>query len=124
MRYDDWDILVFPSPRDASLDAGKEAKVPVKEFKVACHVVPDVEASRRGLHSGLPIMTCFIPSLPAGSPFHISIHNWRTPEISQYTKNYSKHWDLAKFEARIFIDGKIAAYVLPSKSSPLQGFGF
>ncbi|EJT71311.1 hypothetical protein GGTG_10570 [Gaeumannomyces tritici R3-111a-1] len=109
MRYDDWDILVFPTQLDASPDDGQEAKVPVKEFKVACHVVPDMEASQRGLHSGLPIMACFIPSLPAGSPFHVSIHNWRTPDISQYTKNYSKHWELAKFEARIFIDGRVAA---------------
>lgn len=31
MRYDDWDILLFP----------RDCKIPVKEFKVACHVVQD-----------------------------------------------------------------------------------
>jgi hypothetical protein len=32
MRYEDWDILIFP----------KGSSAPVKEFKVACHVVHDV----------------------------------------------------------------------------------
>lgn len=31
MRYEDWDILLFP----------RDCKVPFKEFKVACHVVHD-----------------------------------------------------------------------------------
>lgn len=31
MRYEDWDILLFP----------RDGKVPLKEFKVACHVVHD-----------------------------------------------------------------------------------
>lgn len=31
MRFDDWDILLFP----------RDCKVPVKEFKVACHAIHD-----------------------------------------------------------------------------------
>ena len=31
MRYEDWDILLFPGT----------SKAPIKEFKVACHVVHD-----------------------------------------------------------------------------------
>lgn len=31
MRYEDWDILLFP----------RDGKVPLREFKVACHVVHD-----------------------------------------------------------------------------------
>ena len=31
MRYENWDILLFP----------RDCKVPIKEFKVACHVVYD-----------------------------------------------------------------------------------
>lgn len=31
MRYQDWDILLFPT----------DCKIPIKEFKVACHVVHD-----------------------------------------------------------------------------------
>jgi hypothetical protein len=33
MRYENWDILLFP--------VAGETKVPMKEFKVACHVVHD-----------------------------------------------------------------------------------
>jgi hypothetical protein len=32
MRYEDWDVLLFPL----------DCKVPLKEFKAACHVVHDL----------------------------------------------------------------------------------
>lgn len=35
MRYEDWDILIFP----------RGSKTPVREFKTACHVVPDLGVS-------------------------------------------------------------------------------
>jgi len=101
MRYENWDVLIFPS--------GRESKVPTKEFKVACHVVPDGEFSHcHGAH-GLPVMTCFIPSFQSGTRFHISIHSWKTPEISQFTRSFSKHPELVKFEARILVDGRLVA---------------
>jgi hypothetical protein len=103
MRYEDWDILLFP--------AGLESKVPMKEFKVACHVVPDGELSHAHGSQGLPVMTCFIPGIAVGAPFQISVHNWHTPEVSQFTRTYSKHAELVKFEARIFIDGRVVALV-------------
>lgn len=31
MRYEDWDVLLFP----------KDSKIPLKEFKTQCHVVHD-----------------------------------------------------------------------------------
>ena len=31
MRYDDWDVILFP----------KESHVPIQEFKTACYVAPD-----------------------------------------------------------------------------------
>lgn len=37
MRYEDWDVLLFP--------VNEDSKVPIKEFKVACHVVHDVGES-------------------------------------------------------------------------------
>ena len=101
MRYGDWDILLFPS--------GKDSKVPVKEFRIACHVVPDIELANNPGSFGLPVMTCFIPGLPHGSPFHISVHSWKAPEISQFTKNYSKHSELVKFEARVLVDGRLVS---------------
>ncbi|KAM0258600.1 hypothetical protein ACHAQJ_003771 [Trichoderma viride] len=38
MRFEDWDILLFP----------RDCKVPVKEFKVACHAIHDAGASKNG----------------------------------------------------------------------------
>lgn len=101
MRYDDWDVILFP--------AGRDSKIPVKEFKVQCHVVPDQELAHMHGQAGLPVMTCFIPSLPAGSPFQISMHAWKAPDISLFTKTYSRHTEFVKFEARIFIDGRLVA---------------
>jgi hypothetical protein len=113
MRYQDWDVLLFPS-------AQADSRIPMKEFKVLCHVVPDTESSHLAHASfGLPVMTCFIPALPAGTAFHISIHSWATPEISQFTKAYSKHTELAKYEARIMIDGRMVAYVAARSSTHL-----
>ncbi|KAK4162434.1 hypothetical protein QBC43DRAFT_79194 [Cladorrhinum sp. PSN259] len=102
MRYDDWDVILFP--------AGRDAKIPFKEFKVACHVVPDLELSHiHGAASSMPVMTCFIPSLTAGNAFQISIHNWKHPKISAFTRAYSKHTDLVRFEARVLLDGRFVA---------------
>ncbi|KAK4226624.1 hypothetical protein QBC38DRAFT_219588 [Podospora fimiseda] len=116
MRYDDWDVILFPIAR--------ESNVPMKEFKVACHVVPDHELSHlngatnpNGSSPGLmPVMTCFVPSLPAGHPFQISLHSWTTPKISTFTKTaYSKHLDLVKFEARVLLDGRLVASAILDK---------
>lgn len=57
-------------------------------------------------------MTCFMPGMPQGTQFNISLHCWKTPEISQFTQSYSKHAELVKFEARVLLDGRLVAYVL------------
>lgn len=103
MRYDDWDVILFP--------AGRDSKIPFREFKVACHVVPDLELAHIHGAVGIPVMTCFVPSLPANAPFQVSIHYWRRPEISQFTRTYSKHAELVKFEARVMLDGRLVACV-------------
>ncbi|KAI0022978.1 hypothetical protein F4780DRAFT_121468 [Xylariomycetidae sp. FL0641] len=99
MRYEDWDVLLFP----------KDSKVPIKEFKTNCHVVHDAEFAYTHGSFGLPTMTCFMPGLSPGTPFNISLHCWKTPDISQFTKNYSKHPELVKFEARVLVDGRLVA---------------
>ncbi|KAL2176540.1 uncharacterized protein P884DRAFT_225430, partial [Thermothelomyces heterothallicus CBS 202.75] len=101
MRYDDWDVILFP--------AGRDSKIPFKEFRVACHVVPDLELAHIHGAVGIPVMTCFVPSLAPGTAFQISIHCWRKPNLSQFTRAYSKHTELIKFEARILIDGRLVA---------------
>lgn len=61
-------------------------------------------------------MTCFIPSLPVGAPFYISVHAWSAPEISQLARTYSNHPELVKFEVRILVDGELVGYVVLPKS--------
>lgn len=101
MRYDDWDVLLFP--------IDWESKIPLKEFRVACHVIPDTELSHAHGSLEIPIMTCFIPSLNPAARFHISIHSWEHPTVSQFTRTYSKHSESARFEARVLIDGRMVA---------------
>ncbi|CAN9106682.1 unnamed protein product [Alternaria alternata] len=62
MRYDDWDVILFP----------KDSHVPIQEFKTACYVSPE-EYGRQ-----LPTLTCYINSLPTSTPFRISVHSWAT----------------------------------------------
>lgn len=56
----------------------------------------------------LPTVTSFIPGLPTGDPFRISLHSWQNPDISRYIQTLKKPTDLVLFEARVFIDGRIA----------------
>lgn len=64
---------------------------------------------------GLPTVCGFIPSLAAGTPFQISIHSWSAPSVSQFTRCYSKYGECANFEARVFVDGQLVAYVDDSR---------
>ncbi|KAH8675274.1 hypothetical protein BX600DRAFT_167939 [Xylariales sp. PMI_506] len=108
MRYEDWDVLLFP----------KDSKVPLKEFKTQCHVVHDHEFAIAHGSYGLPTMTCFVPGLSTGTFFNISLHCWNQPEISQSTtKQFSEHLELVQFEARVFVDGAMVA----SASFELKG---
>ena len=84
---------------------------------MACHVVPEIELSHIHGSAGVPTMTCFVPSLRPGTPFNISIHCWGTLEISPFARAYSEHADLVRFEARILIDGRMVAFVLPQGES-------
>jgi hypothetical protein len=56
----------------------------------------------------LPTVTSFVPSLPAGAAFRVSIHCWQNPEVSRYIQNLKKDSDNVVFESRLFIDGRIA----------------
>ncbi|KAM5368504.1 hypothetical protein ACJZ2D_009481 [Fusarium nematophilum] len=99
MRYEDWDVLLFP----------RGGGVPFKEFRIICGVVLDTELTNINGSFGLPTVTCFVPSLAPGTPFQISIHSWNSPGISQFTRSYTKHHKDVKFEMRLFIDGQLVA---------------
>jgi hypothetical protein len=118
MRYQDWDVLVFP----------ELSKIPLQEFKTSCQVIQDpgkyifpnlmakhglimlqIEAHSLQVNTHLlPTVTSFIPGLPTGAGFRISIHSWRNPVCSRYIESLKKPGDAVVFEARLFIDGRMA----------------
>lgn len=101
MRYLDWDVLVFP----------EACKVPSQEFQTSCAVFPDPEPHvKQTTQHYLPIVHSFIPGLPAGTGFRISIHSWRDPMGSKYIETLKRPGDTLTFEARVFIDGRLAGY--------------
>ncbi|KAK8144430.1 hypothetical protein G3M48_005835 [Beauveria asiatica] len=108
MRYQDWDVLLFP----------RDGQVPLKEFRVACHVVHDDELSHINSSPKLPTVCCFVPSLPPGAPYKVSIHSWSTPPISQSTRSYGKFADRVVFEVRLFVDGRFVSSASVNRAGP------
>ncbi|KAM0203070.1 hypothetical protein ACHAPI_001242 [Fusarium lateritium] len=102
MRYEDWDVLLFE----------QESGVPFREFNVACHVIQH-EESLSPHASALPTVTCFVPSLKAGTPFRISIHSWK-PIVRQLVED----GECPVFEFKLFIDGDLVASI--SKPNSIQ----
>ena len=54
----------------------------------------------------LPIVTSFVPSLPVGAPFSVSMHSWQSPQLSGTIQN--SDCNSVVFEARLFLDGRLA----------------
>ncbi|KAE8548509.1 hypothetical protein EYB25_008887 [Talaromyces marneffei] len=115
MRYTSWDVLLFP----------ERSKVPIQEFRTQCCVVSDKDSSylnvpyftpqllysQRSLGQ-LPILTSFIQSLPAQSPFRISIHSWEKPQPSRILESLMHPEDCVLFEVRIYTDNVCVAGTL------------
>lgn len=87
MRYQDWDVLLFPaalispasphstadggSSNDIAPNSTTDPRIPVKEFRTTCHAEITANSPQ-----AVPLLTCFVPSLPKGVPFQISVHSW------------------------------------------------
>ncbi|KAJ5621993.1 hypothetical protein N7528_005225 [Penicillium herquei] len=110
MRYENWDILLFP----------EGSKVPVQEFKTQCYVTKDTESPYlqvpdilspqqyfrvQGNVGQVPVLTSFVPSMPKDSPFRVSIHSWEKPHPSRFIEKIMQPDDILVFEARVLIDG-------------------
>lgn len=52
-----------------------------------------------------PILTSFIPSLPNGTAFRVSIHSWIRPQASSTLRMYKSDSESTLFQARIYVDG-------------------
>ncbi|KAL2832274.1 hypothetical protein BJY01DRAFT_260269 [Aspergillus pseudoustus] len=114
MRYENWDVLLFPA----------NSKVPVQEFKTQCFVTRDRDSpylhnpafagpaayyQPHGNFGQLPVLTTFIPSLSSNTPFRVSIHTWEQPHSSRLMESLLQPDDTALFEVRIFVDGLCVA---------------
>ncbi|KAE8377437.1 hypothetical protein BDV26DRAFT_304935 [Aspergillus bertholletiae] len=110
MRYENWDVLLFP----------EDSKVPIQEFKTQCFVIKDrgspylhnpalVNPTSYCLPQGnmglLPVLTTFIPSVSPNTPFRVSVHSWERPRPSRLMESLLQPDDVLLFEVRIFIDG-------------------
>ena len=59
----------------------------------------------------LPTLSCFIPSLPHGCPFRVSLHSWQIPVASRATVSLAPQESMIGFEAKVLLDGKVTACV-------------
>ncbi|KAL2864896.1 uncharacterized protein BJX67DRAFT_373538 [Aspergillus lucknowensis] len=123
MRYENWDVLLFPA----------NSKVPIQEFKTQCFVTRDRESpylhnpafagpaayyQPHGNFGQVPVLTTFIPSLPPNSPFRVSIHTWDQPHPSRLMESLLQPDDASMFEVRIFVDGLcVAASIFSQRTS-------
>jgi len=91
MRFQDWDILLFP---DGS-------HVPIQEFRTACFLVQDGSLQT-------PTLITYVPSLPRGTPFNISLHSWTQPRFSPGLGLFygRKNLENAAWGVRIIVDGE------------------
>jgi 1-acyl-sn-glycerol-3-phosphate acyltransferase len=114
MRYENWDVLLFP----------EGSRVPIQEFKTQCFVTKDTESPYlqtqnvlgpnayyrvQGSYGQIPILTSFIPSLDRDTPYRISIHNWDKPRPSRVIESLMLPDDVLLYEARVFVDGSCVA---------------
>ncbi|KAF2207318.1 hypothetical protein CERZMDRAFT_102595 [Cercospora zeae-maydis SCOH1-5] len=99
MRFEDWDVLIFPG-------TGPEAHIPIQEFGVECYGVTDNRLLKDETITA-PLMTCFIPSLRAGEPFQISLHSWK-PRPFNFRPAGEPHPDRPQvWQFKITVDGNV-----------------
>ncbi|KAF9883115.1 hypothetical protein FE257_004094 [Aspergillus nanangensis] len=115
MRYENWDVLLFP----------ESSKVPIQEFKTQCFATKDRESpylyspaftnpgasyyQPQGSLGLLPVLTTFIPSIRLNTPFRVSVHCWDKPRPSRLMNSLLQPDDSMLFEVRIVIDGRTVA---------------
>lgn len=123
MRYENWDVILFPA----------DSRTPIQEFKTQCFVGKDTASPYLKYHyqstftgAGLgsssyyplpansgqvPVLTCFIQTLPKDTPFRVSIHSWDKPHPSRLVQGIMEVDDVLLYEARIMVDGEFKAWV-------------
>ncbi|KAJ4988858.1 hypothetical protein SVAN01_05665 [Stagonosporopsis vannaccii] len=90
MRYDNWDIILFP----------EDSSIPIPEYKTACYFSRDEDGHE------LPTLRTYIGSLKPGTPFRISVHHWGPPRPSPILQQAQRRAgsDIT-FTVQVIIDG-------------------
>lgn len=79
-------------------------------FPITCCFGTDNDTTPEFSHThgsaGVPTVCCFVPSLTHGSPFQVSLHSW-----TSYPDEHRESGVAAsvKFEARLYIDGRLVS---------------
>ena len=130
MRFDNWDVLLFPIT----------SKVPIPEFKIEAYSVDDLEAppifagydannqqcpisleqnlNGSGIvnpsliqnsfsYAQIPLLSCFVPSQSEGTKFMVSIHSWESIHYNLVHPGAELGTKLHCFQVRIFVDGHL-----------------
>lgn len=131
MRYLSWDVLLFGQGSSVPIQEFRTGCFVTKDPGIALNLHPmwamdadwdsstetlQIQASLntgslyridRAAPASMPTVATFIPLLPAGQPFNVSIHAWEKPQPSQpmATLAQQKNRDVV-FEARVFVDGQ------------------
>jgi len=124
MRFQDWDVLLFP----------QGSHVPLREFRTACyaHQDPDpmhprpttttTSSSTSSTNNNTtttttttaavattPLLTAFVPSLSAGEGFQVSVHSWSTPTAIAGGGVGGGNGAVMQWRVKIVVDGAVVA---------------
>ncbi|KAK1808546.1 hypothetical protein LTR12_017085 [Friedmanniomyces endolithicus] len=124
MRFQDWDVLLFP----------QGSHVPLREFRTACyaHQDPDpmhprpttttTSSSTNSTNNNTtttttttaavattPLLTAFVPSLSAGEGFQVSVHSWSTPTAIAGGGVGGGNGAVMQWRVKIVVDGAVVA---------------
>ena len=132
MRFDNWDVLLFPL----------DSKVPIPEFKIEAYSVDDLEAPPVFVGDGtnvqqyttspepntdgscinpsliqnsfnyaqIPLLSCFVPSQIEGTKYMVSIHSWEAIRHTLIPSVPEAGTKLHCFQVRVFVDGHLMRY--------------
>ncbi|KAF9691872.1 hypothetical protein EKO04_009998 [Ascochyta lentis] len=90
MRYDNWDIILFP----------EDSNVPIQEYRTACYFSQDEDGRE------LPTLRTYIGSLRPDTPFRISVHHWGVPKPSSLVQEIQRRAGMRiTFTVQVVIGG-------------------
>ncbi|KAF1926192.1 uncharacterized protein M421DRAFT_7132 [Didymella exigua CBS 183.55] len=90
MRYDNWDVILFPD----------DSNIPIPEYRTACYLSRDEDGHE------LPTLRTYIGSLKPEAPFRISLHHWGPPKPSSFVQELQRRaGKKSTFTVQVIIGG-------------------